>query len=307
MTTRPLETIRRLTPLGIELWDFLTDAPVTDGLTATAYPVTGPASPVTGVRTPSGVLAFHGLPGLHDAEYPDPDGPADLPSSPTADFDVLVRDARGRFNDVVLRVTAPLLGVATAADALADCPGALSFPEGARVFLFSAPSRPLPAGTGAIRAQILARIGEGAGEQRVPAPYAVVKVDVAGGQWVGVADRNGAALVPVPYPAFGGGFGGSLADSIPPGSHGTPTYDQVWPVTVEVSSEPGALEFPARLDEPPRLGSVLCQAAASVWLDTADDDPQPQLTTELTYGRDLVLATTDPGGRRELLIDRPAP
>lgn len=309
MTTRHLETIRRLTPLGIELWDFLADAPVTDGITATAYPVTGPASPVTGTRTPSGVIAFHGLPGLHDAEYPDPDAEAiDLPSSPAADFDVLVHDARGRFNDAVLRVTAPLLGVATAADALADCgPGALSFPDGAKVFLFSAPSRALPAGTGAIRAQLLARVGEGADEQRVPAAYAVVKAVVAGRQWVGVADGNGSALVPVPYPAFGGGFGGSLAESIPPGSHGTPTDSQLWPVTVEVWSDPAALEFPGRLDGPPRLGSVLCQDVASIWLDTADGDPQTELTTELPYGRDLILATTDPGGRRELLIDWPAP
>lgn len=305
MTTRPLETIRRLTPLGLDLWDFLTDGRVTDGLAATAYPVRGPRSPVRGRRTPSGVIAFHGLPGLREAEYPDPEGePGDLPSQPSAEFDILIQDARGRFNDSVVRITAPLLGLATASDALADCSMvAWSFPADSPLFLFSSPSRSLPPGVGAIRAQIFGRV-TGTEEHRVPAAYAVVKAVVAGHQWLGVADGTGTALVPVQYPAFGGGFSGSPAESIPPGTHGTPTATQLWPATIEVWSQPDALEYAEGLTTP-RLGSVLCQPTAGVWLDTADPAPQPDLTTELAYGRDLILVTADPGERRELLIDWP--
>ena len=306
MTTHPLETTRRLTPLGIDFWDFLTELRITDGLSATAHPLRGSGSPVRGQRTPSGVIAFHGLPGLRDAEYPDPDGaPGLLPSEPSADFDIVVRDGHGRFNDVAVGVSAPLLGLVTAADALGDCSAAaFSFPGDAPLFLFSAPSRSLPPGVGAIRAQVFGRVMGGPEELQMPAAHAVLKVTVAGQVWLGVADAMGTVLVPVPYPAFAGGFSGSLGESIPAGSHGTPTNDQLWPVTVEVWSQPDALQFP-KGSAVPRLGSVLCQGTAGIWLDPADPAPQPDLAAELRFGRDLILFTGTDETRRDLLIDWP--
>lgn len=305
-TTTPLESIRRFTPLGIDLWDLLSDAPITDGLSATAYPV-GKAGAVRSRVSLSGVHAFWGLTGLRDVEHLDAGTDLEtlLLSGPSQDFDVLIVDSRNRFLPTVVQLTAPILGLATAADALAGCsPPGSSFPEEMPLFLLSAPARALPAGTAAIRAQIVDRAS---GE---PAAHAVVKVVVGDVQWFGAADDRGTAVVPLPYPAFAGGPAGSFADSVPAGSHGIPTGDQTWTATIEVRSQPAALEFSTALDFPdgvsvPRMHSVLCQATAGIWDDSGDATTETELVRELRYGQELILVT-DGSDRSELLIDRSA-
>lgn len=301
-----IETVRTFTPLGIDFWDLLTDGPITDGLVATAYP-SGRAGAVRSGVSLSGVHAFWGLPGLRGVEYlaPDADLESLLLSGPSQDFDVLVVDRRGRFLPTVVQLTAPILGLATAADALAGCsPPGGSFPEDMPLFLLSAPARNLPAGTAAIRAQLVDR---GTGE---PAAHAVLRATVDGTPWLGVADERGAVVVALPYPPFAAGPAGSFADSVPAGAHGVPTDDQTWAVTIEVRAQPSALESSTALDFPPevatpRLHSVLCQGAAGVWDATGDGAAAAQLIRDLRYGRDLVV-TTEGSDRSELLIERAA-
>lgn len=292
------ETIHRFAPLGIDFWDILSDAPITDGLIATAT-VSGVAHrPLRSQVTPAGVHAFIGIPGLRDIEFPKPGSSPpvdDLPSSVSLLVDVLVIDRLGRFLPTAIRLEAPKRGLATASDALAGCPPAASLPEDAPVFLMSAPTRDVPSTVASIRAQIVERA------TGIPAAHAVVGAEVGGTRWVGFADGEGSLLLPFPYPGFAGALPGSLGDSIPAGSHGVPTDTQHWTVTIDVRWEPAVHEIPAITDVP-HMHSLLCQAGAEVWNDVSDASATNQLATELRYGRDLVLSTAG-AEHAELLID----
>src|SRR5207237_332264 len=159
----------------------------TDGLQVTAWPVNAPPlekqARATAVATPSGALAFHALPGLREFERSAVDDPWD-PRPPTRKFQVEVVDPLGRFLPCRFSVSAPHKGL----DLFADNSSPPLTQNGA-VPLFSAPTRPIPAGLAVVRAE-LHEVATG----RRPASWGFVEaVYFSGGVWRiarGMADRK---------------------------------------------------------------------------------------------------------------------
>lgn len=260
--------MRTVTPLGVWLWDALTDGPVLDELEVVAVPLDSPGDETKAIRTPSGVRAFTGLAGLRRVEYPlgdeDPLG-APLHS---ASFAVCVDDRAGRFNPATIILDAPQAGIA-----------GLGSPPGGPTYLFASPARRFAAGVAVVRADLVNRA---TGE---PAAHARVDVIVAGRRWAGTASDRGAVAVAFPYP----GFGGAPSPSPPPGTGGTPPGLQTWPIAVEVRHDPPSLDFPVA-ERPPDLASIFGQASVDIWL-THSGPSVAALDAQLLFGAELVLRT----------------
>jgi hypothetical protein len=304
-----IETVQRVTPLGVAFHDLLTDAVITDGLAVSARPTARSYRFHPACATPRGVHVIADIPGLRDLEFPRPapgervqvdfdlDG-AGLVSRAELDVDVLVEDRLGRFLRTVLQLTAPQRGLATAADVLWRCPRLVSsVPDDAPVFLMSSPQRAVPPTTAVVRACLRHHV------TREPAAHAVLAVDTPAGRSVGVADAAGNVVVAFAYPRFT-----TLLppDSTPPGSHGLPTADQTWDVQVSVRWEPGVLSFPVGVAVP-RAHSVFCQRSGTVFAHDGGLGT-PDLPAVLQYGTPLVLSTdgvVEPD-RASFLFVRPA-
>lgn len=286
-TFRPIETIQRFAPLGIEFWDLLTDAPITDGLVVDARAASDTGRFHRANRSPRGIHALLDMPALRDLEDRRPAvGTFDeTPTAPTTDLDLVVTDTQQRFLPAALRVTAPRDGLVSAAHALSGCASlALSIPSDAPPFLATAPTRSIASSRASIRTQLVDRT------TRTPAAHAVLTATVAGLQYVGVADDQGQVLLPFPYPPFIDPLG---PDSVPAGSHGLPTSEQTWTVTIRVRSLAAAdLTFPAGIGTP-LYHSLFCQPPAEIWAADGATDAIAELDVELRHGRQIVLRTAD--------------
>jgi len=275
-----LERVTHVAPLGVRFWDRSTGTAVWDGLRLTHVD-----SGRLAVPNRSGVFVVRGLPGMRAAE----DGAGDEaywespPDLRVRTFELV--DTLGRFHDVRFDAEAPARGVFDE-----DCGLATSPPDAAppSVPLFSLPSRLVPAGTAAVRAELVDA------ETGGPAAWAVLEVSAPGVDTArGIADRLGRVLVLLPYPEPP--WQGA---SPPPGSR--PLSAQTWPVELAVNYSPADASppFPGAGDrEPPDLCSVLTQLPAS--LSTATSPAVPVTTDELVFGRELVL---NEGERRILLV-----
>lgn len=321
--SRPIEALSTSTPLGLQFWDFLTDAPITRPLHVVALPWPAGGRPVVAFPARRGVYSFRGLPGLRATEFPAatagtvPVGwtagavesfPASLPDDGDVGpglFAVTVDDPIGQFSPLTLVVTAPHRGLVTTADLVRDSqslPEASlpdgSFPDASSpIYLSSSPTRALPTGTAAMRAQLVPIDG-------TSSHHAVLQVDVrlpdgTTTRHVGCADANGSVLVAFPYPPFPIG----VEPSPPPGTPGLPPDTQRWDLAIRVLREPAALVRVPGI-ETPTLTSMFAQAPTSIWRGT--QLPALALSTQLRYGSELVLATED-HDRPELLIGDTSP
>jgi hypothetical protein len=285
---KPVERVSIVTPLGIRFWDPVFDVPVEDSLSVTAYPFGTDFPATTGRLTASGVYAFHGLPGLHDVEYPrdDPSDPGSLPASRR--FQIVVTDSVSRFLPVSFAIDAPFRGIFPT-----DVPQGPGMTAAPGFYLFSAPTRSASPLVALIRAQLSERLNA---TDEQAAAYAVIELDAPGGDtWIGIADQRGAVALLFPYPTFTGPSSTSLPATLP--SDGG---EQSWPVTLRVRYQPSVLSFPAgsRL---PELRSVLAQAHAAIWTERAVPPGQtlPALSANLVFGQELVMRST---GEAVLLI-----
>ena len=277
----PLEVVHSITPLGIRFWDLTQDLPITDGLLVSLRLANSNAASVSGVLTRSGVYAFFGLPGLWMAEHPSSAG---YGPPRTFRYVVTVQDLLGRFLPAVLVYTLDETGAVLVNGSPDQTPGA-------RIAqLFSAVTRPVPPGFGAVRADL---VDESTGE---PAAWAVVRIQVAGEAetWTGIADEAGRVLVVVPYPVMQ-----VLQLGSPPGTGQGSITSQKWPLTVEIQYNPDQLTYPAASfsdvqwpwTDTPSLKDILAnQQAASIWTDAST--LVTQLATNLNFGEDLVVRTT---------------
>lgn len=282
---RELERDRTFTPLGIRFWDAALDVPVADTLTVHAWPSGTGHPPVRAVRSPGGVYAFHGLPGQRAAERP-ADG-EDRPESAGTprEYAIAVDDASGRYQPAAFSVTLPL---GYRGEFLSGSDGSPPRPAG-RAYLFPAPTRAVPPGLAAIRADF-ADADTGA-----PAAWAVLTATVLGVTRTAVADAQGRALVLVPWPT---------PERLRQGSPPAEPVAASWPVSLAVRWEPAALRFPFPDREGmnpawaarPSLKSILDeQRAALVWTDE-DQSPAAEWADTLVHGQERVLRTTLAGG-----------
>lgn len=233
----PPERVSLTCPLGLRFLDVARNAFVTAdgagaplrreslGLRAEAWPVKAPRQKITGTVTPSGVLAFHGLPGLREFENSGLDDPWSSPP-PARDFQIEVSDTLGRFLPCTFVISAPQEGLALFAEH-----GSPPWIEAGAVPLFSAASRTLPGGLAVVRAE-LHELATGK-----PAAWALMEASYfSAGSWHtarGLADKEGRVLLMFAYPegqrrAFG---------ASPPGSARGLSH-QEWTLKFAVFYEP---------------------------------------------------------------------
>lgn len=285
---RELERDRTFTPLGIRFWDAALELPITHPLVVHAWPAGTEHGPVRAVRSPSGVYAFHALPGQRTAYKPAPDEEHPEQTGTPREYAIAVDDASGRYQPAAFSVTLPL-GYRGEFLSAPDADG-VPRPAG-RAYLFSAPSRQVPPGLAAIRADFAEA------ETGAPAAWAVLTATVGGVTRTAIADERGRALVLVPFPTPE-----RLRQGSPPADPLTAT----WPVSLAVRWEPSMLRFPFPAREGmnpawaarPSLKSILDeQRAALVWTDE-DQMPAADWTETLVHGQELVLRTTLADGGR---------
>lgn len=300
-TLQPLEKVSHYTPLGIRFWDFTRDVAVSAGLQVTIRPPGRLDLTRRAFQTPSGIYAFHNLPGLRHLEASDPDLPAGVHpvngSPPQSQrFIIEVEDRLRRFLPVSFAVALPHRGIYPTRP--------LGSPPGDGLpgfFLFSAPSRAILADTAVLRAQLMERLPGG---QTRPAAYAVLEAlvveagtglpPVGGAPAIGIADENGSVLAAFPYPNFATSV---TAISSPPGP--PETRFRAWDLIVRVRYDPAShlrLDNVARL---PDLGAILTQPHTRL-LATTLGASQSQLNTRLVFGQPLLIQTA---GRSDLWIE----
>jgi hypothetical protein len=276
-TWSTVERYSVVTPLGIRFWDPVTDRSVTDGLAAIAYPEHSRRLATSAISTMSGVYAFHGLPGLRAAEYPqgDPTSPGSLPV--VTRFRIEVTDRATRFLPVAFTVGAPFRGIYPTD--LPTPPGMSALPG---FLLFSSSTRDPTPSTAVVRAQLSERLDTTADR---PAAYAVLETVTPDGKlWIGLADERGIVASLFPYPTF---TVSSNASSLLPSSA---IPQQTWPLTVTVRYQPSALSF-VDGSPLPDLRSVLAQAPAAIWTARAAPLGQASSTfpATLVFGQELLL------------------
>lgn len=275
----PLEVSRTFTPLGIQFWDLTQNVAVSGDLVVTLRLINSAAPPLNATLTTSGVYAFFGLPGLRAAEYPV--GSGQFGPSRTFSYAVTIQDTLGRYLPAVLVYTLDQTG-AILVNGIPD-----STRGARRAYLFSAPTRPVPPGVAAVRADLADQ------NANAPAAWAVVRVQITGQTeiWTGIADDQGRAMVLVPYPLVD-----RLRLGSPPGSGQGNITGQSWPLAVQVLSSPAKLTFPmanqAGVVWPftitPNLKGILeDQQPATIWADP--NTPTEQLAASLSLGQGLVL------------------
>jgi hypothetical protein len=269
-----LDTVTRVTPFGIRLWDPVTARSVTDGLIVREV-----ERGVTAFPNRAGAFVAAGFEGLRAAEFGTGDAAYwDNPPA-VADFTFEVLDRHGRYHDFRFDARLPHRQLFVP-DCLLDSPPdrvADSIP------LFSTPARESPGAVAVVRAELWDVTGDR------PASWALLEVRPPGAAFpaVGLADRQGRLVVFLPYPEppWSG-------PSPPPGSQSL--SEQTWTLDLTARYSP-SLASPPLPDPsgvtPPDLCSILEQEAATLLSQLSP--PIPLTTATLEFGRELVVQSTD--------------
>jgi hypothetical protein len=280
----PPERVARTCPLGIRFLDMGTNSLVDSdvrvgslerdswGLHALAFPLGAPQRKTIGVGTPSGIIAFHGLPGLREFENSPADDPWAL-APPQREFQIEVADAQGRFLPCRFVVRAPEPGLVDFGEN--DSPPWI---ETGAVPLFSAPGRTPPPNVATVRAELHELASDG------PAAWAMFEASYSSAgirrTARGLADNAGRVLLTFPYPE---GQRSGSNQSPPAGARGF--AEQEWPIDFAVYYGPA----PER--ETADYGRCLSQPSAVAWRGFS---PITALGEEtLRFGRELDLGRID--------------
>jgi len=268
---RVLDVVTLVAPLVVQFFDEATGAVVRSGLTVAAWPEGQPGQRRAAVASPGGAYNLAHLPGLRRYENGG--------SSPVGNFTVEVVDDEGRYLPVRFTVPAP--------SDLPSMPAALgvqSPPTGrdGMIPLFSAPSRVVPKGMAAVRADLVDPVAA------KPASWALIEVEANEIRSRGIADEAGRVLVVFPYPEAPAQTVGSLAS--PPQAVAT---EYRWRLHVAASYQP-RLHVP----EIPDLLDLLSQPAATLWADAERAVPLGVL--DLVSGTETIVRTAGPGGLGKL-------
>lgn len=272
----PPERVSLTCPLGLRFLDVALGAFVAAdvaGLRVVASPVDAPQRETTGVVTPSGVFAFHGLPGFREFENSAADDRWDS-APPRRDFRIEVRDGLGRFLPCNFTVSAPEKGVAVFAEA-----GSPPWIEAGAAPLFSAPARTPPPGLAVVRAE-LRELASG-----LPAAWAFMEATYSSAGLTrtarGLADEQGRVALMFAYPE---GQRRAFALSPPAGSRGLSQQEWIIQFTVfyESADDPEkAAEYGRRLSQP----EVLAWGGPSPLAPLGEES--------LRFGRELNLGIID--------------
>ncbi len=276
---RVIEVLNTFTPLGLRFVDSALDQPVRDRLRVSAWPVDGDARPRTARTTPSGVHAFHGLPGLREIEHAVDDDTAH--ALPMRRFVVEIVDESNRFVALALEIELPLTyrGVYRLGG---ESDGIDAVP------LFSAPQRRRPAWFGVVRGTLHDI------DRDRPAAHALVSVIVDGGSpWHGLTDAAGRFAVWLEYPVAAGEM------------RSTPTAEREWSIRLSVRHR-AAEQTTLPRTTLPDFTSILGQSEAHIWsvLPSMGGIASAEWTGTLRYGHDCIVRGADDG---PLLVGPPPP
>src|SRR5512134_3812055 len=134
--SKPLETLSRVTVLGVRFWDSVSRAMIGDGLRVSAHPPDDPGRTVRAVTNRVDTFVFYNLPGQREAEQGAGDRPYWESLPPARPFVVEVEDTAGRFLSFSFNAAVPAEGVFQW-----QCPLDSSPPESSgAVPLFSGPA-----------------------------------------------------------------------------------------------------------------------------------------------------------------------
>lgn len=273
-----LERVRRRTLLGIRFWDPALDAQIADDLRVTLSPLDNPGKIVVAYRTRSGIYAFDGIPGMQEQETGS--SGVDLSSPPTQRSYILtVDDPGGQFTTVaqVVNLPLPYSGLFLVDDEFGSPD---SRPRGFN--LYSAVSRLPQSQYVFVRGDLIDA------QSSAPAAHALVRViteeDIS---WFGIADDLGRFCVMMPYPFLHITYGSS-----PPVNDGVRLFQRAWNIRVSVMYAPGAQVAVPGTDTPGYF-SVLGQGQSLVYLHSPGSaaGEASEISTQLNYGRDLVVST----------------
>ena len=277
-----LERVTRVAPFGFQLWDPATARPVSAGLRVLARDRRGTTRAVT--PGPGGVFAIRDLPigssftgGAGDDAFWKQ--PPDLDASWTIEGD----DPLGRFlpfrfaAEGAMRIgNAAVVACRLPPDAGGAPPNAAGAPL-PRLPLFSAPSRPAPAGMATISAGLATTSGAS------PAGV-LLEVRVTDTPVYGLADRDGQVTVHLPWPSPEAGNGN------PPVAPRRPLAEEHWDdVRIRAFRDP-QLANPTS----PDLCDVLAQLDHHEVAVLAKRKPSGALQPlSLEYGKTLVVRSAD--------------
>jgi hypothetical protein len=274
----PVEVLRFFTLLGIRFWDAHTEQPVQSQLSVMAQTANGAEPPTVAVRSKSNAYVFQHLPGMRRYEMLADDTLPSPPHTP-ASFVITVEDTEGVFLPAAFTVELPL---PYRGEFLSDV-------AGARAYLFSQPSRPVPIGMTAIRADLFDA------DNGREAAFGVLRVTVQGTERIGIADERGRTLILLPWPTAD-----RLSIGSPPGSQQGPVFDESWAAEVRVAYDDRKQRFPLaqrpsapdRLKTTPSLKSVLDEQPAALIHSVSGDAGLAMLPDSSHYGAELVLKTS---------------
>ncbi|MDD2897495.1 MAG: hypothetical protein PHI31_02160 [Desulfuromonadaceae bacterium] len=285
-----------VTQVGFRFWDPARDVQVTDGLEVTARTVSTFSQTFKAFKTTSGNYAFHGLPGLHDVEYPE-EFPAGPPARTRAKLIIEVKDIQRNFLPAAFLFDEELplaYGGIYRSSVFEGMYPSVPPDSGSPLFyLLSAPTRqPMP-GMAVVRCQLKDY------DTDRPASHALIEIGVNGKKWFGMADKDGAAAIYFPYPPIDAAYSGTAS---PPVSISRSLRSRKWPLSIRIAYSPDSVELLAK-EAIPELRSILRQHPAYIW----PQDPAGPLVTaavfdmdgELAYGHEVVLRT---GTKSELYL-----
>jgi hypothetical protein len=281
----PTETPERISltcALGLRLLDVATGTFVTaDGLSARAWPVGVPWQAVDGITTPSGIIAFHQLPGLREFERSAAEDPWD-PEPATRLFEVELTDPSGRYLPCTFVVQAPTKGLAIFADV-----GSPPWIEAGAVPLFSAPARAVPPGRAVVRAELLElATGRAAAWAFVEATYSSGGLPRVAH---GLADDEGRVVLMFPYPE---GKRRALGGS-PPASGLNGLTQQSWQLDLLFFYQPLEASPPSMV-KPEEAADYAFRLAQPQVFASRDSSPLVPLDQETLYfGQELNLGNVD--------------
>ena len=273
-----MERVKRCTLLGIRFWDPALDAQIKDGLKVTLAPAENTEKTITAYRTRSGIYAFDNIPGMRELETSMNDD--EISSPPQIRSYVLdIEDVSGRFSGVAQVVNLPLpYSGLFLVDSDIGSPGEIT--KGFN--LYSSIIRTSPSQYVCVRGELVDS------DNDLPAVNALLRVQTDdGSSWYGLSDQDGKFSVMMPYPYLHVAYGSS-----PPVSDGLRLFQRTWNIALSVLYSPSALE-PVPGSDKPSYFSVLKQSQALIYQHSPGSAAGEidELTTQLNYGRDLVVST----------------
>ncbi|KAA3656316.1 MAG: hypothetical protein DWQ10_15645 [Calditrichaeota bacterium] len=281
---KQLEIYRKTAPLGIRFWDPVLNRQVRSGLHVQLKPKKKHGSWISARLTTGGIYAFHHLPGWREFVNSQTEFDRETSITFTQTFIIKVTDISATYRNFAFELNAPFAGIFPSA--ITD----ISMPETPGIDLFSAPTRSVPSGFGAVYVTCT----QLSPLESKPASFALIKITTEENYTnYGLADKDGKALVLLPFPLIKQ----KLADS-PPDDQRVAISKYTWDVSLSVQYAENAQKLIPGCKEPDLL-SLLDQPDAMMYLSLSPVVESAVKSLQIQFNNPVVARTEE---RSELFI-----